>query len=221
MVLNKDFVSYLRASTTKQGIDGYGIDAQRKAVNDFVASRGGRLLGEYVEVESGKARRRPQLEAAIQEAKKKNATLAISKLDRLARSVFVIAGLIESQVDFVAVDMPDANKLTIHIFSAMGEYERDLISQRTKAGLAAAKARGVKLGCPIAAETAKLARKAASEQADYFAAQVLPMIRDIQDAGKKTLSGIADALNRLGVKSARGGRWYAASVKRVLDRATA
>ncbi|MCF8049568.1 MAG: recombinase family protein [Desulfarculaceae bacterium] len=218
MVLNKDFVSYLRVSTARQGSTGYGLDAQRQAVHDFIAYREGRLNAEFVEVESGKARNRPKLESAIRQAQKENATLLIAKLDRLARNVHVISGLMESNVDFVAVDMPDANKLTIHIFAAMAEYERDAISQRTKAGLAAAKARGVRLGSPTAKKTIKLARKAASDKANAFASEIMFRIKEIRRAGVTTYAGIAEALNHRGIKTARGGVWYPTSVKRLLER---
>src|ERR1700693_2553841 len=142
------FVSYLRVSTDKQGHSGLRIEAQRKAVDDYL--NGGRwtLLKEYVEIESGKRNDRPQLLAALAHAKATGATIVIAKLDRLARNVAFISNLMESGVEFVAVDMPLANRLTVHILAAVAEHERELISQRTKAALAAAKARGTKLGNP-------------------------------------------------------------------------
>src|SRR5262252_8843049 len=139
------FFSYLRVSTDKQGEHGYGIDAQRKAVTDFL-NGGAELLGEFVEVESGKRKDRAKLAEAIAACKKYKARLVIAKLDRLARNVHLISGLMESKVDFVCCDMPDANRLTIHILAAVAEHEREMISDRTRAGLAAAKARGVRLG---------------------------------------------------------------------------
>src|SRR5258706_11856171 len=140
------FFSYLRVSTDKQGVNGYGMDAQRKAVMDYLNGGSWELLGEFVEVESGGRSDRPQLAAALAACRKHKARLVIAKLDRLGRSVHLISGLMESKVDFVCCDMPQANRLTLHVLAAVAEHEREMISQRTRAGLAAAKARGVVLG---------------------------------------------------------------------------
>jgi DNA invertase Pin-like site-specific DNA recombinase len=141
------FIAYYRVSTERQGKSGLGLDAQRTAVLDYLNGGGWKLLGEFTEVETGKGRnalaRRPQLRAALEACRKHKATLLIAKLDRLARNVFFVSGLMESGVEFVAVDMPMANRLTVHILAAVAEHEREMISQRTKAALAAAKARGV------------------------------------------------------------------------------
>src|SRR3954452_10651825 len=142
------FISYLRVSTDKQGQSGLGIEAQRKAVEDYLNGGRWELLREYVEVESGKRSDRPQLLAALAHAKATGAKVVIAKLDRLARNVAFISNLMESGVEFVAADMPMANRLTVHVLAAVAEHEREMISQRTKAALAAAKARGVKLGNP-------------------------------------------------------------------------
>src|SRR6266404_4008447 len=136
------FVSYLRVSTQKQGESGLGIEAQRTAVAEYLNGGRWKLLAEYVEVESGKHNERPQLAAATTLAKATGATLIVAKLDRLARNVHFISCLMESGVDFVAADMPMTNKLTVHVLAAVAEHEREMISQRTKAALAAAKARG-------------------------------------------------------------------------------
>ncbi len=154
----KPWIAYYRVSTDKQGMAGLGMEAQRNAVNGFIAGRG-ELVGEFVEVESGKRHRnRPQLLAALDECRKRRAILIIAKLDRLARNVAFIANLMESNVEFIAADMPEANRLTIHILAAVAEHEARIISDRTKAALAVAKGRGTKLGNPrygesIAAQT--------------------------------------------------------------------
>ena len=142
------FVSYLRVSTDKQGQTGYGIDAQRAAVASYLNGGDWQLIGEFVEVESGKRKDRPELAKALVACRKHKAKLVIAKLDRLARNVALIANLMDGKVDFVCCDMPQANRLTIHVLAAVAEHEREMISDRTKAGLAAAKARGVKLGGP-------------------------------------------------------------------------
>ena len=158
------FVAYYRVSTDKQGLKGLGMEAQREAVTRFMTGKG-QLAAEFVEVESGrKDTNRPQLHAALAECRKRHAVLVIAKLDRLARNVHFISGLMNSDVEFVAVDMPSANRLTIHILAAVAEHEREMISQRTKAALAAAKARGTKLGNPRAPEAAIVARAAKNIQ---------------------------------------------------------
>jgi len=153
------FVAYYRVSTDRQGASGLGLDAQRESVSRFVGA--GQLAAAFTEVESGrKDTNRPQLQAALTECRKRKATLLIARLDRLARNVAFIANLMESGVDFVAVDMPQANRLTIHILAAVAEHEREMISARTKAALAQAKARGTRLGNPQPHEALKLANAA-------------------------------------------------------------
>ena len=151
--------------------------------------------------------------------KRQRATLVISKLDRLARSVAFISRLMESGVDFVAVDMPHANRLTVHILSAVAEHEREMIAARTKAALQAAKARGVRLWAPDPSKGASIGRAAQAATADQFAANVRPIIADIQRAGVASLRNIAAALNARGVHTANGGTWHAATVRNVLSRA--
>jgi DNA invertase Pin-like site-specific DNA recombinase len=138
------YVAYYRVSTDKQGRSGLGLEAQQQAVASYVAA--GHLVAAYVEIGSGKRNDRPELAKALAHCRASKATLIVAKLDHLARSVFFIASLMESKVDFIAADMPTANRLTVHILSAVAEHEREAISSRTKAALAAAKARGIKLG---------------------------------------------------------------------------
>lgn len=212
------WVSYLRVSTDKQGKSGLGLEAQRKAVADFLNGGRWQLLTEFVEVESGNRSDRPQLASALAACKKHKAKLVIAKLDRLARNVNFVSGLMETGVEFVAADMPFANKLTIHILAAVAEHEREAISARTKAALAAAKARGVKLGGPklrLAQLNGATANKA---EADRFAANTLPLIREAQKAGASSLRAIADILNARGVRTARGGKWAATQVRDILRR---
>jgi len=177
------WVSYLRVSTDKQGKSGLGLEAQRKAVADFLNGGRWELLQEFVEVESGKRNDRPQLAEALSICKKHKAKLVIAKLDRLARNVNFVSGLMETGVEFVAADMPFANKLTIHILAAVAEHEREAISARTKAALAAAKARGVKLGGPKLRQAQRNGAITNKVKADTFAANVLPVIEKIKASG--------------------------------------
>lgn len=221
--MNTKFVSYLRVSTGRQGQSGLGLEAQRKAVADYLYGGRWTLLAEYVEVESGKKNDRPQLAAALAHAKATGATLIVAKLDRLARNVAFIAALMESGVDFVAADMPMANRLTVHVLAAVAEHEAAMISQRTRAALQAAKARGKRPGNPNGARALRglgnaAAVAAAKARADQHAAQVLPAIEAIRAEGIPTLAGIARALNDRGVLAPRGGRWEATSVRNLLAR---
>jgi DNA invertase Pin-like site-specific DNA recombinase len=203
------FVAYYRVSTDKQGIKGLGMDAQREAVARFMAGKGD-LTAEFTEVESGRKDNRPQLAAALAECRKRRAVLVIAKLDRLARNVHFISGLMNSDVEFVAVDMPSANRLTIHILAAVAEHEREMISQRTKAALTAAKARGTKLGNPRAAEAAMLAR--AAKGIRQPPPEVLKLITGWREQGRG-LRDITRELNRLNVRTPQGSQWYASSVR--------
>lgn len=219
------FVSYIRVSTQRQGTSGLGLAAQTKAVADYLNGGAWKLVGEFTEVESGKRNDRPQLAAALAACKKHKATLVIAKLDRLARSVAFVSGLMEAGVDFVAVDMPLANRLTVHILAAVAEHEREMISNRTRVALQAAKARGRRLGWSIESrkdEQLQAAQRGAAkgrEQAVAFARNILPVIESIRSSGLSTLAGIAQALNDRGVKTARGGAWYPTTVRNVLKHA--
>jgi DNA invertase Pin-like site-specific DNA recombinase len=212
------WVSYLRVSTDRQGESGLGLEAQRKAVADYLNGGNWTLAAEFVEVESGKRSDRPQLKAALAACKKLKARLVVAKLDRLARNVAFISRLMESGVEFVAADMPFANKLTIHILAAVAEHEREAISDRTKQALAAAKARGVKLGGPKLAEAQRNGWRGNAVSADRFAANVRPVIEQIRASGAVSLRAIAKALNARGVATARGGSWSPVQVSNVLKR---
>jgi DNA invertase Pin-like site-specific DNA recombinase len=223
---NGKFVAYYRVSTAQQGTSGLGLEAQQQAVRDHLNGGRWRLLREYTEVESGKRADRPKLLEAIVHSKATGATLIIAKLDRLSRNVAFISNLMESGVEFVAVDFPSANRLTVHILAAVAEHEREMISQRTKAALAAAKARGQRLGNPNGAAALRRAGNNTAGAmgsrlaAGRHAAQVMPAIEDIRSAGITSLEGIAAELNRREIRTARGGQWYATTVKNTLRHAT-
>lgn len=218
------FVAYYRVSTTRQGKSGLGLDAQRAAVREHLNGGNWRLAAEFTEIESGKRSDRPKLGEALKECRLRGAKLIIAKLDRLARNVRFIANLMESNVEFEAVDFPQANRLTIHIMAAFAEHEAKTISDRTRAALAAAKARGKRLGGfrgrpGTAADCAK-ARQARSASADARASDLAPVIKDIRAAGVKSLRAIAKELNGRGISAPRGGEWSAAQVRAVIARAS-
>jgi DNA invertase Pin-like site-specific DNA recombinase len=215
------FVSYLRVSTQLQGRDGYGIEAQREAVLRHARGAGGAVAAEYVEVESGRRADRPQLAAALAACRARRAVLLIARLDRLARNVHFVSGLMEAGVEFVAADMPTVNRLTVHILAAVAEEEARLISARTKAALAVARARGVRLGNPnLKPGTAPLAAAAAaakSQQAQRRAADLAPIVAEIRAAGLTSYGGIARALAARGVPTLSGrGRWDPSTVRRLI-----
>lgn len=217
------FIAYYRVSTDRQGRSGLGLEAQREAVTRYLNGGNWQLLEEFVEVESGKRDdNRPQLAAALAACRKQKATLVIAKLDRLARNVAFIANLMDSKAEFVAVDFPTANRLTLHIMAAFAEHEREMISARTKAALAVRKAQGVKLGnrTNLAAAQAK-GGAAIKREADAFAAKVMPTIDAIRATGAISYNAIAKALNDRGVKTAKGGTWAAATVRNIMLRAPA
>lgn len=215
------FVSYLRVSTDRQGRSGLGLEAQRAAVSEFVSGRTGKLVAEFVEVESGRRRDRPELLKALTACRIHKATLVVAKLDRLARNAHFLLGLKDSGVDFIACDMPSANRLTVGIMALVAEEEARLISARTKAALLAAKARGIRLGTPSNATAAgrhKGARQSAQtriERADRRAADLRPTLSEIRSLGITTLVGIASELTRRGIAPARGGNWHATQVRRL------
>jgi DNA invertase Pin-like site-specific DNA recombinase len=219
------FISYLRVSTPRQGRSGLGLEAQRQSVADHL--NGGRwtLLQEVVEIESGKKNDRPKLADALRLCRVHGATLIIAKLDRLARNVNFISNLMEAGVEFVAVDLPQANRLTVHIMAAMAEHEAAMISARTKAALAAAKARGTKLGgkrwnsAKIASKGHLASVRVRQETAAKRAVDLLPMIEAIKAEGAVSLREIASVLNERGIPTARGGSWSAVQVSRIMNAA--
>jgi DNA invertase Pin-like site-specific DNA recombinase len=219
------FVSYFRVSTDRQGASGLGLEAQRDAVARHVAAAGGIVIAEFTEVETGtKKRHRPQMAAALAACRLKRATLVIAKLDRLARNVHFVSGLMESGVEFVACDNPHATRVLIHIMAAFAEYEAEAISRRTREALAAAKARGVKLGNPQLRPgdrwgLAREARKARIAKANERAEDVMHYVLAARRAGCATLGEIAAALMARGIEAPRGGaQWSREQVRRVIAR---
>lgn len=215
------FVAYYRVSTLRQGESGLGLDAQRKAVTDYLSRMSGRLMAEITEVESGKRNDRPKLADALSACRIHNAVLVIAKLDRLARNAAFLLSLKDGGVEFVAVDMPNANRLTVGIMALVAEDEAERISARTKAALAAAKARGVKLGTPSNLSNRKLGSVRGNEkksaQADRRAKELKPVIAAIQTEGSTSLRAIAAEMNARSILTARGGQWSAMQVKRLLE----
>ena len=207
------FVAYYCVSTERQGRSGLGLDAQREAVLRHTADHADKLIGEFCEVESGRRSDRPQLAAAIAAAKKARATLIIAKLDRLARNIHFISGLMESGVDFVAADNPHANKLMMHMLAVFAEHEREQISQRTKDALAAAKARGIRLGRNAADRLAPAYRAEAMERAR----QLAPVLAELKSTGMSARRMAAELTAR-GVPTANGGKWHGETVRRMIDR---
>ena len=211
------FVAYYRVSTDRQGRSGLGLDAQREAVAGQVSRAGGDIVADYTEIESGKRADRPELRAALAEAKRHRATLIIARLDRLSRNMAFIANLMDARVDFIACDNPHATRLTLHILAAVAEHEREMISARTKAALAIAKGRGVKLGNPRPALARERAAATHRGRADRFAGTVRDTIGSMAAQGM-SLRAIARELDRRGVPTARGGVWQAVQVRAVLAR---
>ena len=219
----KPIVAYVRVSTNQQGRSGLGIEAQREALSRFAQSEGLDLVAEFVEVETGKGSdaldRRPQLAAALAKARALRCPVAVSKLDRLSRDVHFISGLMTHRVPFLVADLgPDVDPFVLHLFAALAEKERALISGRTKSALAAAKAKGVKLGNPRIEAARSRAVASLQAEADRAASNVLPIIAEIRRSGATTLRAVAEALNARGVPTPRGGRWHATSVRNVLAR---
>jgi DNA invertase Pin-like site-specific DNA recombinase len=222
----KPLVAYYRVSTRAQGRSGLGLDAQQDAVRRFAAAEGFEIVAEFTEVESGKGAdaldRRPQLAAALAEARcqGRGTSIAVARLDRLSRDVAFIANLMVQRVPFVSCELgADVEPFLLHLFAALAQKERALISQRTRAALAAAKARGVVLGGPRLAEARALSNAAQKAEADAHALAVMPLIREAQAAGARSLRQIAAALTGRGIPTARGGKWEAATVRNVLRRA--
>ena len=206
----KNYVIYKRVSTRRQGDSGLGLEAQQTAVEAFLKGKDSEVVGEFVEVESGRKKDRPELIKALALCKAENATLIVARTDRLSRNV--------QKIEFIACDNPSANNFTLHIMAAVAEQEALLISKRTKAALAAAKKRGVKLG-----SYGKLLAQENKVNADNFADSMISSIKtaaadSLKKHNKVTLQSVSSFLNKRKVKTARGGKWYPTSVKNLLDR---
>ena len=218
----RHYVTYYRVSTQRQGRSGLGLDAQRAAVKSYLDSHhGGVELATFTEVESGKVNERPQLDAALRRCRQTRATLLVAKLDRLSRNAAFLLSLRDAGVRFVAADMPDMNETVVGILAVIAQHERQAISDRTRAALAAAKARGVRLGNPRlrpgTRAGAQVAMLAAQATAKARAEELRDVVGDAREHGCTTLRQLAAHLNGLGVLTPRGGTWAAASVSRLLS----
>ncbi|RYD71303.1 MAG: recombinase family protein [Verrucomicrobiaceae bacterium] len=207
------FVCYFRVSTQRQGESGLGLDAQRRAVETFLKSKEGEVVAEFTEVESGRKVARPQLAEALGLCRRKRAILVIAKLDRLARNVHFISGLMEAGVEFTAVDQPTKDRFMLHIQAAFAEEEARRISQRTKAALQSAKLRGVDIGA-TGRVLAKKNKEAAQTKAEEYRATILEHIA----AGSITIRALAASLNCEGIPSPGGASWHIPTTHRVLKR---
>lgn len=231
------FVSYLRVSTKEQGRSGLGLDAQREAVAAFLTGQNAKLACEFIEVESGKRSDRPKLAEALTMCRALGGRLVVAKIDRLARNVHFVSGLMESGVDFVAADMPSVNRMTIHILAAVAEEEARAISRRTKDALAEARKRGKELGgkrrrkgtgevvMTLTDETRQRSATARAEKAARRASDILPIVATIRAkiGPDASLGAIARALTDEGVRtpSGRSRTWTAVQVSRLLERVKA
>jgi DNA invertase Pin-like site-specific DNA recombinase len=217
-------IAYYRVSTPRQGRSGLGLEAQRTAVAKFAAAENLDLIAEFTEVETGKGTdaldRRPQLAQALATARRTKSPVIVSKLDRLSRDVAFISGLMAQRIPFIVAELgADADPFMLHLFAALAEKERKMISDRTRAALASRKQSGATLGNRTnASQAARAGRNAAVRDANPFAASVLPMIRSIKATGAISLRAIAQALNHHRVRTARGGRWQVSNVRNVLKR---
>ncbi len=216
------YIAYFRVSTQRQGRSGLGLEAQRRAVWDYLGGNGWTVIEEFTEVESGKRDDRPELAKALAACRLHGATLVIARIDRLSRDAAFLLGLQKAEVPFVAADMPEANEMVVGIMAVVAQAERKMISHRTKAALAAARARGVKLGRPgnFTPEGRLLGSRrgneARSAKAAARARDLAPVIDEMHADGTTSLHGMAAVLNDTGVPAPRGGRWQASQVRRVL-----
>ena len=208
-----NLVSYIRVSTQRQGKSGLGVEAQRKAVHQYAEYESSTIIAEFVEVESGKCTTRTQLNKAVSLCRRDDAVLVIAKLDRLARNVHFISGLLESGVRFHAADMPNADRFMLHVYAAMAEEEGRRISERTKSALASARERGIRLGA-----TGQALADRHRYSADLFASKMYPIILDLKSSGL-SIRKIAERLNNDNIPTYSNGKWHATTVQRVLMRA--
>ena len=224
--MNGKFVAYYRVSTQKQGRSGLGLEAQQASVQQYLNGGRWQLVAELLEIESGKRSDRPKLAEALRLCRLHRATLLVAKLDRLARNVAFISALMESGVKFRAVDMPEVNEMVVHILASVAEGEARAISQRTRAALQAAKARGQALGglrwdvASVGQQGRKAALQVRQANAARYREDVLPIIADIQASGDDpSYRQIAAELNERAIPAPRGGEWSAVQVSRILPRA--
>jgi DNA invertase Pin-like site-specific DNA recombinase len=226
----KPIIAYYRVSTQKQARSGkkglgLGLEAQREALERFAQANGLQIVAEFTEIETGKGadalELRPQLASALNMARKRKCSVAVAKLDRLSRDVHFISGLMVHRVPFIVAELgANIDPFMLHIYAALAQKERALISARTKAALRAAKAQGTVLGYPRLSEAAARARPLERAAPDQFAANLLPLVREIQKAGASSLNAIADALNKRGIRTARGKEWTHVQVGLILRRTT-
>jgi DNA invertase Pin-like site-specific DNA recombinase len=217
-------IAYLRVSTQRQQRSGLGIEAQRAAIALFAAAEGLAIIGEYTEAETGKGAdaldRRPQLAAALAAARAARCFVLVSKLDRLSRDVAFVAGLMAQRVPFIVAELGrDADPFMLHLFAALAEKERRLISERTRAALQAKRAAGAMLGNRVNLAQAGAAGRAVQQAtSERFVSSVLPVLRIVQRNGAASLAEIAHALNERGIRAAGGGVWHRSSVRNLLTR---
>jgi DNA invertase Pin-like site-specific DNA recombinase len=215
-------IAYLRVSTQRQQRSGLGIEGQRATIARFAEAEGMTVIGEFVEIETGTGadalERRPQLTAAL--ARSAKCSVVVSKLDRLSRDVAFVSGLMAQRVPFIVAELGrDADPFMLHLYAALAEKERRLISERTRAALAAKRANGAKLGNPSVVAVGSLGRSVQTAAADAFVASLMPVVEAIRSTGSTTLEAITEALNQRGIRSARGGKWHVSSVANLLVRA--
>ena len=222
----KTAIAYYRVSTSGQGKSGLGLEAQREAVERFAQSEGITLIASFQEIESGKGAdamdRRPVLAAALAAAKDEGCAVIVAKLDRLSRDVHFVSGLMGQRIPFIVAELgANADSFMLHLYAALAEKERNLISERTKAALAAAKAKGVKLGNPNLALATVKGAEAIQANSNAFAQKVAPHITAARANGCKTYRDVAEALNARGVATARGGKWQPMTVRLIERRLAA
>jgi DNA invertase Pin-like site-specific DNA recombinase len=216
------FVTYFRVSTRRQGKSGLGLAAQQHDVRRYLFQNGGIELASFVEVESGKHDERPKLVAALQRCRQTRATLIVAKIDRLSRHAAFLFALRDSEAKFQALDIPEANTLTLGVMIVMAQHEREVISKRTKDALAARRAKGLPLGTPrdlsaYQARASKLGCFANSAKAQERAKDIQPAIEDARSLGRTSLRQIAAYLNEQGIQTPRGKTWTAMAVRNVIE----
>jgi DNA invertase Pin-like site-specific DNA recombinase len=212
----KTMIAYYRVSTQRQGIDGYGMTAQKEIVSRFITAQNANLIGEFSEVETGKNNDRPELAKALALASNHKATLVIAKLDRLSRNAAFLLTLQNAGCDFVCCDCPNADRFTIGILALVAQRERELISERTKLGMAVAKSKGARIGTQNPEASVKAMIAGAKRAKIDFAHKMAKILGEIQTSGVQTLQGIATCLNRRGYATRTGKKWFASSVRNLI-----